>query len=256
MRGECRRWTCGRWFCAAVRRTGGFRRRARPRRPPRWTPRSAGSVTRCASNYMGIVADVTVHDVLPVRRPARVRLSAARGRAIRCTAPDVTVHVDQGAQPVRDRPRRSRFQRRHPDRRRLRATQHRRPRRAAVRAAERAAGRDGQRRRVVGRLPRPGDQRGAVDTKTGTTSRSGTCSRPLRAVDVAATAEADLPELADVAARTFPLACPPSVTPENIAAFIDAEPLAGAFRATISTDPDRVVLAAREDGRIDRATPC
>ena len=30
----------------------------------------------------------------------------------------------------------------------------------------------------------------------------------------------DLAELADVAAATFPLACPPSSTPENIAAFI------------------------------------
>ncbi len=43
-------------------------------------------------------------------------------------------------------------------------------------------------------------------------------------------AEADLPELADVAARTFPLACPPSVTPENIAAFIDENLSAGAVR--------------------------
>ncbi|HYZ69099.1 MAG TPA: GNAT family N-acetyltransferase, partial [Mycobacterium sp.] len=41
------------------------------------------------------------------------------------------------------------------------------------------------------------------------------------AVDVAAAVEADLAELADVAARTFPLACPPAVTPQNIAAFID-----------------------------------
>ncbi|HET7667325.1 MAG TPA: GNAT family N-acetyltransferase, partial [Mycobacterium sp.] len=41
------------------------------------------------------------------------------------------------------------------------------------------------------------------------------------AIDVAAAVEADLPELADVAAHTFPLACPPSVTVENIAAFID-----------------------------------
>ena len=32
--------------------------------------------------------------------------------------------------------------------------------------------------------------------------------------------ERDLPELADVAARTFPLACPPSATPDDVAAFI------------------------------------
>ena len=33
-------------------------------------------------------------------------------------------------------------------------------------------------------------------------------------------APTDLTELAALAAQTFPLACPPSVTPENIAAFI------------------------------------
>ena len=40
-------------------------------------------------------------------------------------------------------------------------------------------------------------------------------------IQVATAVAADLPELADVAARTFPLACPPSATPDNIAAFID-----------------------------------
>jgi len=69
------------------------------------------------------------------------------------------------------------------------------------------------------------------------------------AIDVAAAAEADLPELADVAAVTFPLACPPGATPENIAAFI-AENLSQArFRAYLA-DPDRAVLAARSAGRI------
>jgi ribosomal protein S18 acetylase RimI-like enzyme len=69
------------------------------------------------------------------------------------------------------------------------------------------------------------------------------------AIDVAEAVEADLPELADVAARTFPLACPPSVTPENIAAFI-AENLSQARFREYLTDPGRAVLAAREDGRI------
>ncbi len=32
--------------------------------------------------------------------------------------------------------------------------------------------------------------------------------------------DTDITDLADVAARTFPLACPPSATPDNIAAFI------------------------------------
>jgi ribosomal protein S18 acetylase RimI-like enzyme len=69
------------------------------------------------------------------------------------------------------------------------------------------------------------------------------------AIDVAAAVEADLPELADVAALTFPMACPPSVTPENIAAFIDENLSPSRFRDYL-TDHDRAVLAARHDGRI------
>lgn len=62
---------------------------------------------------------------------------------------------------------------------------------------------------------------------------------------LAATA-ADLTELAEVAARTFPLACPPSATAENIAAFI-AEHLSAQRFADYLTDPDRIVLIARDD---------
>jgi ribosomal protein S18 acetylase RimI-like enzyme len=69
------------------------------------------------------------------------------------------------------------------------------------------------------------------------------------AIDVAAAVEADLPELADVAARTFPLACPPSVTPENIVAFIDENLSQARFRDYLA-DPDRTVLAARDEDRI------
>lgn len=69
------------------------------------------------------------------------------------------------------------------------------------------------------------------------------------AVDVAAAGEADLPELADVAARTFPLACPPSATPENIAVFVEDNLSQQRFRAYLA-DPGRVVLAARDGGRI------
>jgi ribosomal protein S18 acetylase RimI-like enzyme len=69
------------------------------------------------------------------------------------------------------------------------------------------------------------------------------------AIDVATAVESDLPELADVAARTFPLACPPSVTSENIVAFIDENLSEGRFRDYLA-DSERVVLAAREDERI------
>ena len=68
-------------------------------------------------------------------------------------------------------------------------------------------------------------------------------------IDVAAAVVADLPELADVAARTFPLACPPSVTAENVAAFIDENLSEPRFRDYVA-DPDRVVLAARDGGRM------
>jgi ribosomal protein S18 acetylase RimI-like enzyme len=68
-------------------------------------------------------------------------------------------------------------------------------------------------------------------------------------IDVATAVVADLAELADVAARTFPLACPPSVTPDNIAAFIDENLSEDRFRDYLA-DPARAVLAAREDGRI------
>jgi ribosomal protein S18 acetylase RimI-like enzyme len=68
-------------------------------------------------------------------------------------------------------------------------------------------------------------------------------------VDVSAAAAADLAELTDVAARTFPLACPPSVAPDNIAAFIAANLSQARFRDYL-TDADRMVLIARDDGRI------
>lgn len=68
-------------------------------------------------------------------------------------------------------------------------------------------------------------------------------------VQVASATERDLPELADVAARTFPLACPPSATPDNVAAFI-ADNLSQIRFSEYLTDPDRAVLIARESGRI------
>ena len=68
-------------------------------------------------------------------------------------------------------------------------------------------------------------------------------------VQVTTPAAAELPELADVAAKTFPLACPPSVSPENVVAFIE-ENLSEAQFADYLADPDRTVLVAREDGRM------
>lgn len=65
-------------------------------------------------------------------------------------------------------------------------------------------------------------------------------------VQVTAAAEADLAELADVAARTFPLACPAAASPDDIAAFISAN-LSEARFAEYVADPTRAVLIARDD---------
>ena len=65
-------------------------------------------------------------------------------------------------------------------------------------------------------------------------------------IQVTAAVEADLPELADVAAATFPLACPASASPDDIAAFIDANLTAGRFAEYIA-GPQHTVLVARDD---------
>src|SRR6201984_552777 len=76
---------------------------------------------------------------------------------------------------------------------------------------------------------------------------------PLRtrslAVRVVTTGSVDIAELADVAAQTFPLACPPTTAPENIASFIDTNLSAKRF-AEYLADPRRAVITARQDGRI------
>ena len=59
----------------------------------------------------------------------------------------------------------------------------------------------------------------------------------------------DAAELAAVAADTFPLACPPSVAPENIASFIDANLSQVRFTEYL-TDPQRTILAAKQNDRI------
>jgi len=68
-------------------------------------------------------------------------------------------------------------------------------------------------------------------------------------LDVTPAREADLTELADVAARTFPLACPPGMGADDISAFI-SENLSAARFGEYLADPDRTVLTARMDGRI------
>lgn len=64
-------------------------------------------------------------------------------------------------------------------------------------------------------------------------------------VHVTAAAEADLAELAGVAAVTFPLACPAAALPDDIAAFI-ADNLSAARFSRYIQDPGRAVLVARD----------
>ena len=66
---------------------------------------------------------------------------------------------------------------------------------------------------------------------------------------IASADSADVAELAEVAARTFPLGCPPSITPANIAAFVDAN-LSEARFAEYLADPQRRILTANRDNRI------
>jgi ribosomal protein S18 acetylase RimI-like enzyme len=70
---------------------------------------------------------------------------------------------------------------------------------------------------------------------------------PVAAVRVAGGVDADA--LAAVAARTFPLACPPTVTPTDIAAFIAAELSAARF-ADYLADPARTILTVASGVRI------
>ncbi len=59
----------------------------------------------------------------------------------------------------------------------------------------------------------------------------------------------DAVELAAVAARTFPLACPPSVALSDIASFIDAN-LSDARFADYLADPQRLIFTTSHEGRI------
>jgi ribosomal protein S18 acetylase RimI-like enzyme len=68
-------------------------------------------------------------------------------------------------------------------------------------------------------------------------------------VRVVTTDSVDPVELADVAARTFPLACPPAVGADNMASFIDANLSAERFAGYLA-DPRRAIITAARGGRI------
>ena len=66
---------------------------------------------------------------------------------------------------------------------------------------------------------------------------------------IATAGSVDAVELAAVAARTFPLACPPSVALDDIASFIDANLSAASF-ADYLADPQRLIITTNDDDRI------
>ena len=68
-------------------------------------------------------------------------------------------------------------------------------------------------------------------------------------VRIAAADSIDIAELASVAASTFPLACPPSVSRANIAAFVAAN-LSDVRFAEYLSDPGRLILTAGHNDRI------
>lgn len=68
-------------------------------------------------------------------------------------------------------------------------------------------------------------------------------------LEILVAAPADATELAEVAAATFPLACPAWVAAEDVAAFIDAQLCAARF-AEYLADPQKRVLAVHDGGQI------
>ncbi|SDQ75331.1 GNAT family N-acetyltransferase [Quadrisphaera sp. DSM 44207] len=76
---------------------------------------------------------------------------------------------------------------------------------------------------------------------------SGLRTAEVRRVDVAAATPDDALALAELAARTFPLACPPGTDPAAVARHV-AEELAPERFAAWARDRDRVLLLARREG--------
>jgi ribosomal protein S18 acetylase RimI-like enzyme len=68
-------------------------------------------------------------------------------------------------------------------------------------------------------------------------------------VRIASASTVDAAELAAVAARTFPLACPPSVALADVASFID-DNLSDVCFAEYLADPQRRIFTAAREGRI------
>ncbi|HSP74998.1 MAG TPA: GNAT family N-acetyltransferase [Cryobacterium sp.] len=66
-------------------------------------------------------------------------------------------------------------------------------------------------------------------------------------IEIRTATATDAAALAELAAATFALACPPHTSAESIAAFLGAVLAEGNFDAYLA-DPDRLILVAEEDG--------
>ncbi len=75
-------------------------------------------------------------------------------------------------------------------------------------------------------------------------------NRRVTVLTIRAAAPADLEELAELAAETFPLACPPGASERDIAAYLAAELTPERFAAHLADPARAVLLAADEDGRL------
>ena len=193
------------------------------------------------------VADVTVSFVQPVDPPpgfgynrVGVPVKSFPGSAV--MRADVAIHAIRMPTPYQHG-HRLHLRRGHPVRRRLQVPQLRRARRVGHRAGQCTDGFDPSWRRVLGRLPRPGLHRRAAGQEDGLSPGAvepvaAGAPAARSAVRIATTDSVDVAELAEVAARTFPLACPPSVPQANIASFIDAN-LSDARFAEYLADPRR-----------------
>lgn len=71
---------------------------------------------------------------------------------------------------------------------------------------------------------------------------------PFATFEIRLASLADAERLHEVASETFPMACPPGSTPENVAAFIAANLSEDVFRHHLA-DPARTILLVEIDGR-------
>lgn len=107
---------------------------------------------------------------------------------------------------------------------------------------------DADDRRVLGELGRFLLPAGATRAGSPGADAAAPSARRLRPVSIRPAVPADAPELAAVAARTFPLACPTGLSPEHIESFVTTALSAERFEEHLADPRRRVLVAERADG--------